>query len=397
MVDTERYRQHHDSRRWYQWHRVGSRREATLPGGPWCCTARIARRIWDLGLPGRARALSAARLWTFWWKGRTRWGAVRLIGDELLSLQALLTRRFLFNAHLPTLIYVSLILTVIILFTGADVELISWWETVDIITRIVAVASYLAAVWLLAVAVAGQWRAIVRTYEGYPVVAVCRRLGRTTPGVLWHRAALGDVNVVNPDPSKAYYLYPHEDWERDILPTRLGNILLSAERYPLTRYGIDPIIFWPRLFPLLPERFQRDYEEFVREYEFPLVVSFLSILTGGALGVTALATGQSAVTFLLSFTLPITIAYVGYLVSLPSAVQMGEQQRTAFDLFRGRLLDAWPTVEDVVDERTAFSSIGSFVLNNAPPRWRDAQSRYLARRKSDSQADNNAAGEHAPR
>src|SRR3954451_16208119 len=59
----------------------------------------------------------------------------------------------------------------------------------------------------------------------------------------------------------------------------LGNVLLAGERYPLERYGVDPIFFWPRLYPLLPEQFQRDYEEFVTEYEFPLVVSTLAFGT----------------------------------------------------------------------------------------------------------------------
>jgi hypothetical protein len=322
---------------------------------------------------------------------------VSVIGGELVSLQSLLTRRFLFNAFLPTLVYVSLSITAILLFNRAEDEVISWWAIADILTRIVAVLLYLAAVWFLAVGVAGQWRAIVRTYEGYPVVALYRKLGRTAPGVEWHRATLRRANVgAHADPSKAYYFYPEEEYEQHILPTTLGNILLAAERYPLARYGIDPIIFWSRLYPLLPEEFQRDYEEFVREYEFPLVVSFLSVLTGGVLGLTAVLTGQSAWTFLIAFALPNAVAYAGYRVSLPSAIQMGEQQRTAFDLFRGRLFEAWPTVDDVLDEKVAFSSMGDFVLNNAPPQWRDGQSRQLARRTPAPQRASDASPSAAP-
>jgi hypothetical protein len=83
---------------------------------------------------------------------------------------------------------------------------------------------------------------------------------------------------VEPDAHEAYPRYPLTEDEEDVLPTRLGNILLAAERYPLSRYGMDTIYFWPRLFPLLPEKFQNEYEEFILNYEFPLVVAFESMV-----------------------------------------------------------------------------------------------------------------------
>jgi hypothetical protein len=38
-----------------------------------------------------------------------------------------------------------------------------------------------------------------------------------------------------------------------ILPTRLGNKMLAAERYPLDRYNIDSVTLWGRLVTILPE------------------------------------------------------------------------------------------------------------------------------------------------
>ncbi len=58
---------------------------------------------------------------------------------------------------------------------------------------------------------------------------------------------------------RALRAYPREDY--DILPTRMGNILRSAERRPLKDYGLDAIVFWPYLWLLLPESTRKDIQE----------------------------------------------------------------------------------------------------------------------------------------
>lgn len=46
----------------------------------------------------------------------------------------------------------------------------------------------------------------------------------------------------------------------EILPTALGNILRSRERSPESKYGLDAVVCWPRLWPLLPENVRHDLE-----------------------------------------------------------------------------------------------------------------------------------------
>jgi hypothetical protein len=46
--------------------------------------------------------------------------------------------------------------------------------------------------------------------------------------------------------------------KEDLLPTALGNTLRARERSPERKYGLDAVICWPRLWPLLPEIVRTD-------------------------------------------------------------------------------------------------------------------------------------------
>ncbi len=299
------------------------------------------------------------------------------------------------RALLPTFVFTGVTGAVLASTVWGTAAATAWWQRIDLFTRVIVVLAYLVGVYFLAAAVASQWRGIVRLFEGYPLRWLPGRLGKEPVGTRWHREQLDRISGSGPPPRgrrlsaavQAYYRYPGEEHREEILPTRLGNILLAGERYAYDRYGVDAILFWPRLYPLLPETFQREYEGFIINHEFPLVVSFQSMLAGTVCASAILVAGGSPVAFAATFLGGVLLSYAAYCFALSSAEELAEQQRTAFDLYRDRLLEAWPTVRDVADETEAFKIIHAFVYEDGPPVWQRPQTRHARRRLRERSTD----------
>ncbi len=308
--------------------------------------------------------------------------------EAIQHLTSSFPRRFLFNALLPTLVFAGLTAAIAISCVSSLANLSKWWFKLDAISQIATIMGFLAGIWFLSAAVASQWRGIVRIYEGYPLRHLFAKFNADAPGVAWHRKRMHALRKgADADSMRAYYRYVELGDEHKIMPSSLGNILRAAENYPIRRYGIDAIIFWPRLYPLLPERFQRDYEEFMVGYEFPLVVSFEATVATTVSGFFLLITRQPPERFLLVLSAGFAVAFFAYKFSLTAAEEIGEQQRTAFDLYRANILEQWPTVKDVHDERAAFGAITDFVVDDDDPDWEEAQESHASRRHSEASPD----------
>lgn len=307
-----------------------------------------------------------------------------MITEALQQLAGVFSRRFFFNALLPTFVFTTLTIGVVAVSVRSGSAVSNWWDRLDLLTRILLLLVYLALVYFLSAAVASQWRNIVRVFEGYPFIAFMKRRKRTMVGQRWHEQRWKDLRTEEKgDPTTAYYRYPHDFAGCDVMPTRLGNILLAGERYAFHRYGIDTIYFWSRLYPLLPPEYQRDYEQAVIQYQFPLVVAFEAVVATATCSVVVLLAHMSVFLFLAVLLGGSTIAYLAYVLSLSSAIGMAEQQRAAFDLYRDRLLSAWPAVRDVTDQRLAFLRIKAFVVWGAKPDWEASRDDFMSRRQPD--------------
>jgi hypothetical protein len=87
---------------------------------------------------------------------------------------------------------------------------------------------------------------------------------------------------------RLFVLYPDEPV--DVAPTKIGNILLAAEQHPRLRYGLDPVVIWSRLQPLLPEALAGALKDAKASLDMMLTLSAYLLAAGVPLVILAAVT-----------------------------------------------------------------------------------------------------------
>jgi hypothetical protein len=111
--------------------------------------------------------------------------------------------------------------------------------------------------------------------------------------------------------------------------TRLGNILAAMEDRAGRDYGLDAVVAWPRLYPLLDEatRAVVDDRRNTLDYLARLAV------TGVATAAAALAILWGTGWWMLLAALPAAVSVMAYLGTLRAALAYSESVQVAFDLY----------------------------------------------------------------
>ncbi|GHF99463.1 hypothetical protein [Streptomyces zaomyceticus] len=243
-------------------------------------------------------------------------------------------RRFVRVALLPGLVFCSL-LVVVALVGGerppaADLRV---WKAQPVEVKALLVGGFLTAVLLVAAVLESAQSALLRCAEGYWGRLADRSLGRF--GRRCHRQRL-----LRTADGPAQLLYPPRSRPHEVRPTRLGNILTAAELYPRLRYGIDAVLVWPRLFPLLPEGLLGALATARADLSALLVRAALSCAFA-ALGAGYVLVGGGPPALLPGCLWGgVLLAWTSYRGALNTAVVYGQHVRVAFDLHRVDLLEA---------------------------------------------------------
>lgn len=236
----------------------------------------------------------------------------------------LLARRRFLTAWLPVLLFVSALAVVGIAAVGVP-RAEAWWEGLPGQANAVAGVALLGATMLASEVLAGLRPAIIRLYEGYwsalPGGKALIRSGR-------------ERTAAAADPERPWTLPTPER----LMPTRLGNILGAAEQQA-SRYGMDAVTAWPRLYTVLPESFTILIGRAATSLELMITISVL----GGAFALIACPVAAVSLPW---YWAPLllwsggVLAWAGYRGALGAAARYGELVRTAFDVHRWQLLDA---------------------------------------------------------
>ena len=139
--------------------------------------------------------------------------------------------------------------------------------------------------------------------------------------------------------------YPNK--ELLILPTRLGNVIRSFERYPDVQYGMESILLWTRLVSVIDKDYSSVITDAKTSLDFMLnssvlsaILAFAALILGLVFPQHTLASSALLIAWIAEIVAFFILAYLFYLGAIPRAGAWGETVKSAFDLYRWDLLES---------------------------------------------------------
>jgi hypothetical protein len=123
--------------------------------------------------------------------------------------------------------------------------------------------------------------------------------------------------------------------EHLIRPTALGNALAAAEDTAGAGYGLDAVVVWPRLYPVMGAQARVIVDDLRDGMDAATRLAATGVFT--AIATVALLVFRSGWWTLLALA-PLAVAVLGYIGAVRAAVAFGTALQMAFDLYRFDLL-----------------------------------------------------------
>ena len=214
---------------------------------------------------------------------------------------------------------------------------------------------------------------ILRLLEGYwpwpldhisrPIVAVRKWFYQKKITELRTLASEDRKNISNVQSTRLIELEIWAHWQpvnaKDLLSTTLGNKMRARERSPERKYGLDTIICWPRLWPLLPENLRADLISARSTLDRLVELWFWGLL----FWIWTIWTPWAVVIGLLWML-------IAYQIACQAVMTHGELLETAFDLHRFLLYDAlgWNRPKNSQEEKVLGAQLTEFLWRGISPK-----------------------------
>lgn len=294
-----------------------------------------------------------------------------MILNFLDKLGGFLDRRFIVAYWAPAFLSLGLAASVHALHVGVAPAL-ELWTAQNAVQRIVMGLAILLVVTVAAYLLQSFTSSVVRLFEGYTWPTWAARWAAH-----WHCVQARQLNEERKRggaPGRVAQLRRYVGFPpllEHVRPTRLGNVLTSAEQYPESVYGLNGVLWWPRLFPLLPAGLATQIGS--------ALVPMLALLNlCGGFVLTALA-GAAYLTVADARPWPAPLVFIGglgsawvcYESAVTQAAAYGNLVRSTFDLHRHDLLRKLGTFvpETVQDEKILWRVLNEWIYNFKPPEW----------------------------
>ncbi len=166
------------------------------------------------------------------------------------------------------------------------------------------------------------------------------------------------LEIQNPTPTLPYAVHR-------VAPTTFGNIYAMAEEYAYDRYGIDAVLFWPRLRQLMNEHAPKHAERLTQQkimLDLPLNFAFLAgIIVLEAL-IVMLSKGYSPAAFW-TIIVGATLSIAFYQAGIWAMRSLGELIKSSFDMHRHLILDSFSLKQPVnlSDEQMIRVKLAAFI------------------------------------
>lgn len=153
--------------------------------------------------------------------------------------------------------------------------------------------------------------------------------------------------------------------EGPLLPTKLGNVLRSAELSAGEPYGIDTVVIWPRLYPLLSDKVTAVLND--QRNQLDLAVRFCFTFLAAAL--VSLVVLYRYSWWLLVPLFIFFLVWLSYRAAIEAALAYGEGIKAAVDLHRFDLIKALhlPLPPDIETEKETNALLSILLQRSGIP------------------------------
>jgi hypothetical protein len=149
---------------------------------------------------------------------------------------------------------------------------------------------------------------------------------------------------------------------QEAMPTKLGNILYAAEDYSWSRYGLDAVCCWPRLYPLLSDTLRTNLDASRNQLNEAARLLFWSVLF--VVFWLPVSIYFEHWWFAYGTLVAVLVAYISYHRMVANAYIYGDLIRAAFDLHRFDLYAKLKYVEPKTfeNERATGEKLSKYLL-----------------------------------
>ena len=243
----------------------------------------------------------------------------------------------------------------------------AWWSVLSDAQRAFLLMTWAGLIVLTAFAIDVIGESLLRLAEGYweDIPLVGKRLQSrirerfTKPHIRWnelskklmardHPELWTGRNQVLPSPitqdeEKEFNRLDrqlHDLPPRDQLtPTILGNLLRAAEWHALSCYGLDSVVVWSRLYPLLSDALREQLDNARTVLDASVRLMFMAIVFSGVWVIGGVMTRSWNLAFVVLGGL--IFVWLTWSATISAGATYGELIRSAFDLHRFDLYEAF--------------------------------------------------------